>query len=75
MSNVNQIINRLKLLLILSLMNKINQNRLNKSIKSNEYDKTDKYDQEKNNPVINNRNLCPSVKILENLCYREGKNK
>ena len=56
-------------------MNKINQNRLNKSIKSNEYDKTDKYDQEKNNPVINNRNLCPSVKILENLCYREGKNK
>ena len=51
MNKINQTINKLKLMLLLSLVNKYNSN--------------------KSNVDINNRNLCPSVKIRENLCYKE----
>ena len=89
MNNINQQVNKLKLLLYLSLVNKLNQREIEpndliedkennyiieetkseKEATATNYDSNDNHNEEKSNQVIDNRNLCPSVLICENLCY------
>ena len=81
MNNINQQINKLKLILILSLMNKENQEETNDITQllllcieaiANNYDSNSNHNSNKSSDEEINRNLCPSVLICENLCYEEN---